>query len=63
MRVVLDTNVLISAALRDQLPERVLEAVIKHDDWEWMVTTALLAEYAEVIRRPRLRLEPVLQER
>ncbi len=63
MKVVVDTNVLISAALRDQLPEKVLEAVIKHDDWEWVLTPALLGEYAEVIRRPRLRLEPVVQER
>jgi hypothetical protein len=43
MRLVIDTNVLISAALRGGLPGRVLQSVIERDDWQWM------AEYACIV--------------
>ncbi|MGH8719037.1 MAG: putative toxin-antitoxin system toxin component, PIN family [Burkholderiales bacterium] len=54
MRVVLDTNVLISAALRNRLPEQVFKTLIGRNDWFWLVTQSLLAEYERVLRRPAL---------
>lgn len=62
MILVIDTNVVISAALRDGLPGRVLQTVIGRDDWQWMVTPALLAEYESVIRRSRLAIPADAQE-
>jgi hypothetical protein len=38
MIVVVDTNVLLSAALRDRLPEQVVLYVAMRDDWKWIVT-------------------------
>lgn len=51
-----DTNVLLSAALRDRLPECVVLYVATRDDRKWLVTPEILAEYLEVLRRPRFGL-------
>lgn len=45
MNVLIDTNVLLSAARRDKLPERVVLHVATLDDWRWLVTPEILAEY------------------
>lgn len=57
MIVLIDTNVLLSAALRDRLPERVVLFVAGRDDLRWQVTPEILAEYTEVLRRPRFGLD------
>lgn len=57
MRVVIDTNVLISAVIRDRLPERVLRWCLTQPDFEWIVSPVILAEYESVIRRPKFRLD------
>jgi predicted nucleic acid-binding protein len=56
MNVLIDTNILLSAALRDRLPERVVIQIAQRDDWTWIVTPAILAEYVEVLRRPKFAL-------
>lgn len=56
MNVLVDTNVLLSAALRDGLPERVVLMVATRDDWTWLVTSDILREYTEVLRRPKFGL-------
>ncbi len=55
MIVVLDTNVSLSAALRDRLPERVVLFVATHSDLQWLVTTEILGEYVEVLHRPKFK--------
>ena len=55
MIVVLDTNVLLSAALRDRLPERVVLFVATDPDVQWLVTAEILDEYAKVLRRPKFK--------
>jgi len=62
MRLVIDTNVFVSAVLRGGLPERVVRTVVSRDDWQWVVTSDLLAEYEQVIRRPHLRIPLDAQE-
>ncbi len=63
MNVLIDTNVLISAALRDRLPERVVLYVATRDDCRWLVTPEILAEYVDVLRRPKFGLpEDVLKQ-
>jgi putative PIN family toxin of toxin-antitoxin system len=63
MRVVVDTNVVVSAILRDRLPERVLLFIIARSDFEWVASREILTEYREVLRRPKFGLpETVLAQ-
>jgi putative PIN family toxin of toxin-antitoxin system len=57
MNVLIDTNVLLSAALRDKLPERVVLYVATSDNSRWLVTPEILAEYTGVLRRPKFGLD------
>lgn len=52
MKVLIDTNVLLSAVIRDRLPEKVLRWCLANDDVRWLVSPAILAEYLEVIQTP-----------
>jgi uncharacterized protein len=63
MRVVVDTNVLISAAIRDRLPERVIVWIAGRDGVEWVVSSDILDEYAAVMERPKFALPPEVIER
>ena len=56
MKVVIDTNVLVSAALRDRGPERVILFVAEHPEFEWVVSVEILREYMEVLARPKFAL-------
>jgi hypothetical protein len=41
MKILLDTNVVLSAAWRDRLPEKVVQHVATHGDCEWIVTAEI----------------------
>lgn len=56
MRVVIDTNVLISAILKDRDPEAVILYVVANADIEWMVSPKILNEYKAVLRREKFGL-------
>lgn len=56
MRVVIDTNVLVSAALKDRDPEVVIKWVVAHPNWLWVVTPEIVAEYKAVLARPKFGL-------
>lgn len=63
MRVVIDTNVLISAALKNRDPEAVILFVISQPDIEWIVSPAITTEYKDVLARTMFGLpETVLQK-
>jgi uncharacterized protein len=63
MKVVIDTNVLISAALKDKNPEAVILYVVEQPDFAWVVSPEVLAEYKEVLSRPKFALpEAVLRK-
>ncbi len=53
MNILVDTNVLISAALRDRLPEKVVLRVATESGFRWIVTSEILAEYTQVLGRPK----------
>jgi len=44
MKVVIDTNVVISAALKDRIPEEVLLFVVRHPEFEWVATNEIVEE-------------------
>ena len=56
MKVLLDTNVLLSAAWRDRLPEKVVQHVATAADCVWVATPEIITEYLEVLRRPKFAL-------
>lgn len=63
MRVVVDTNVVISAILRDRRPEKVLLFIVGRPDFEWVASPEILAEYRKVLRRPKFGLSERLLSR
>ena len=60
MKVVIDTNILVSAAIRDRGPERVVLFVVETPGFEWVVSSEILKEYGEVLARPKFGLPPAL---
>ncbi len=63
MRVVVDTNVLVSAILRGRTPREVIQFIIDTPDYDWMVTSEILKEYKEVLSRPKFKLtQEVIEE-
>lgn len=56
MKVLIDTNVLVSAALKDKAPEAVILFVVGHPDFEWIVSREILEEYKAVLRRDKFSL-------
>jgi putative PIN family toxin of toxin-antitoxin system len=56
MRVVVDTNVVVSAILRDRNPEKAILHLVANPECEWVASEEILAEYREVLRRPRFGL-------
>jgi len=60
MRVVIDTNVLVSAILKDRDPEAVILFIASCDDLEWVVSPEIMAEYREVLSRPKFGLSVVI---
>jgi len=56
MKVIIDTNVVVSAALRDREPETVVLFVAEQPDFQWIVSESILEEYLEVFGRERFAL-------
>ena len=56
MKVLIDTNVLVSAALKDKIPEEVILFVVSHADVQWIVSPDILAEYKVVLNRSKFGL-------
>jgi putative PIN family toxin of toxin-antitoxin system len=63
MRVVIDTNILVSAAIAGRKPASVITWVINQPDYEWVVSEEILAEYQEILSRRKLKLTDVQKER
>ena len=62
MNVLVDTNVVISAVIRDRLPQRVIDEIVSRDDWFWIVTTEIEPEYREVLARPKFKVPTAIQQ-
>lgn len=56
MKVVVDTNTIVSAVLKDRDPEVVILFVAGHAEFEWIVSPAIVAEYNEVLGREKFGL-------
>ena len=62
MNVLVDTNVVISAVIRDRLPQRVIDEIVSRDDWFWIVTAEIETEYREVLARPKFKVPAAIQQ-
>ena len=58
IKVVIDTNVVVSATLVDQGPSAGILNLATNKRLQMFVSPAILAEYEKVLRRPRLKLDP-----
>lgn len=58
----MDTNVLISAVIRDRLPQRVIDEIVSRDDWFWIVTAEIETEYREVLARRKFKVPDAIQQ-
>lgn len=56
MKVLIDTNILISAALKDRDPETVILFVARHPDFKWIVSPEIIEEYKTVLGRDKFSL-------
>lgn len=56
MKLVIDTNKIVSAAIRDRVPEKVLLWIVQQPWIIWIISKDILYEYTEVINRPKFRL-------
>jgi uncharacterized protein len=62
MKILIDTNILISAILRDRLPEKILLYVVdRPDKFDWVVSQTILAEYKAVLSRPKFKIPENIQ--
>ncbi len=58
IKVVIDTNVVVSATLVDQGPSAGILNLATNRKLQMFVSPVILAEYDKVLRRPRLKLDP-----
>jgi predicted nucleic acid-binding protein len=63
VKVVIDTNVLVSAAWRDRDPELVILWIAAEPGREWVMSAEILAEYIEVLSRPKFKLTEAQRQR
>lgn len=61
LRLVLDTNIIVSAALKPAGLERTVLVVAITKPAHLYVTRAIIAEYAQVLDRPELQIRPGLR--
>ncbi len=63
MKVIVDTNILVSAVLKGRKPREIIQYISDHSDIDWLVSQKILAEYREVLNRKKLKLtDEVRQE-
>ena len=63
MRVIVDTNVLVSATITNGKPEAVIDFIANDEEWEWIVSEAILDEYKDVLNRPKLKLSDAVKQK
>ena len=56
MKVIIDTNVLVSAVLKGREPRDVIQFVVDSPNCDWVVSEEILAEYQDVLSRKKFKL-------
>jgi putative PIN family toxin of toxin-antitoxin system len=63
IKVIVDTGIVVSSAFRDRTPEEVILFIIGEEDFEWIVSPAVLEEYNEVLAREKFGLTPKILQK
>jgi putative PIN family toxin of toxin-antitoxin system len=63
IRVVVDTNILVSAVLKGRVAESVILLLVSNPDFEWVVSEEILMEYRSVLMRKKFKLSTEMQQR
>lgn len=58
MKVIIDTNILISGAFKNRNLENIILFIAFNEAWNWIVSREILQEYEGVLNRKRLNIEP-----
>jgi uncharacterized protein len=56
MKVIIDTNILVSAVLKGREPRAAIQFIVDSPDYEWIVSAEIIAEYKEVLSRKKFKL-------
>lgn len=56
MKVIIDTNVLVSAVLKGREARDVIQFVVDSPNCDWVVSEEILAEYQDVLSRKKFKL-------
>ncbi|MEB3121807.1 MAG: putative toxin-antitoxin system toxin component, PIN family [Snowella sp.] len=56
MRIIIDTNILISSALKRAKAKTVIAYIISSTEYQWLVSSEIIDEYKNVLNRPKFRL-------
>lgn len=56
MKVIIDTNVVVSAAFKDRDPEKIILFIVTHHDFDWIISSSILEEYESVLARKKFKL-------
>jgi putative PIN family toxin of toxin-antitoxin system len=62
MRVIIDTNILISAVLKGRKPREIIEFIVNKCDIQWIVSQEIITEYKDVLNRRKLKLTPEIRQ-
>ncbi len=63
IKTIVDTGIVVSAAFRDRTPEEVILFIVGDEDFEWIVSPAILEEYTEVLAREKFALPPEILQK
>ena len=61
MKVLIDTNVLVSAVLKNGKPEQIIQFIVSRKDIEWIVSTDIMKEYKNVLAREKFGLPTTIK--
>lgn len=56
MRIIVDTNIVVSAILKNNHPESVIQYILEDNDLEWIASQEILDEYQNVLQRKKFNL-------
>jgi putative PIN family toxin of toxin-antitoxin system len=63
MKIIIDTNVLVSAILKNRIPEEIVFCVVENSQFKWLASSEIIAEYKGVLSRSKFKLPPDILQR
>lgn len=63
MKIIIDTNIVVSAIIADRNPEKLIMLIASNSYYQWLVSSEILAEYQEVINRKKFKLPDEKKQR